>query len=212
MKHRHDHRDPQPGDANRPASHQQQVPHYAARQEPPVSPVHDRDRRTGDADRRAGNSLYDGMPSVANRGDAPGGRSAVGRSAARHGSPQHGRGDGGQSYADNRITDAIIRRLREDPQIDASQILVMVDGGVVTLSGDVPDAPTRQRAESLVTAIRETRKVHNRLHVDDGSAAAGPPGRAIRSGRDQYGSGFSSSERDDPVYDDTTSNGWPSRR
>jgi hypothetical protein len=68
----------------------------------------------------------------------------------------------------------------------------------------------KRRAEDLVALASGVRDVHNRIRVDDGSASAGPPGQAVRSGYDQLGSGFSSSERPDPVYDNPTrDSNWP---
>jgi osmotically-inducible protein OsmY len=124
------------------------------------------------------------------------------------------RGRGPKDYvrADDRIADDIVQRLSDDPHIDASEILVMVESGDVTLTGNVPERRMKHRAEDLVADASGVRDVHNRIRVDDGSRSAGRPGEAIRSGHDQIGSGFSSSERMDPVYDNPRDDSnWPGR-
>jgi osmotically-inducible protein OsmY len=122
------------------------------------------------------------------------------------------RGRGPRDYVrpDDRIVDDVIGRLTDDEYIDASEILVMAEDGVVTLSGNVPERRMKHRAEDLVADASGVRDVHNRIRVDDGSASAGRPGESVRSGRDQLGSGFSSSGRPDPVYDNPTDDSnWP---
>ena len=124
------------------------------------------------------------------------------------------RGRGPRDYVrpDDRIADDIIDRLTDAPHIDASEILVMVEGGEVTLTGNVPERQMKRDAENLAAEASGVRDVHNRIRVDDGSASAGRPGEAIRSGRDQLGSGFSSSDRPDPVYDNMQEDSnWPGR-
>ena len=138
----------------------------------------------------------------------------------RDSGPSHGvgagshRGRGPRDYVrpDDRIVDDVIDRLTDAPHIDASEILVMVENGEVTLTGNVPERLMKREAENLAAEASGVRDVHNRIRVDDGSASAGRPGEAIRSGRDQLGSGFSSSDRPDPVYDNMQQDSnWPGR-
>jgi hypothetical protein len=122
------------------------------------------------------------------------------------------RGRGPRDYvrSDERITDDIIDRLTDDERIDASEVLVMVEAGVVTLTGNVPERAMKHRAEDLVADARGVRDVRNEIRVDPGAASFGRAGEAVRSGRDQLGSGFSSSERPDPVWDNPTEDSnWP---
>lgn len=42
----------------------------------------------------------------------------------------------------------------------------------------------KHRAEDLAAAASGVRDVRNRIRVDDGSASGGPPGKAVRQGRD----------------------------
>jgi len=161
--------------------------------------------------------LYRGLPSVTNRSWGParqddgfgypgqGGygesrRELTERSTAARPGGHRGRGPRNILRSDERIADDLIERLTRDEDIDASEILVAVDAGAVTLTGDVPERRMKHLAENLAAAVQGVRDVHNRLHVDKGAASFGPPGRAVRSGFDQQGSGFSSSsfdQRDD---------------
>ena len=97
------------------------------------------------------------------------------------------RGRGPRDYVrpDDRIVDDVVDRLTDAPHIDASEILVMVENGVVTLTGNAPDRDMKREAENLAAEASGVRDVHNRIRVDDGSASAGRPGEAVRSGRDQ---------------------------
>jgi len=121
-----------------------------------------------------------------------------------------GRGPAGYVRSDERIVDDVIDRLTQDEHIDASEILVKVEAGIVTLTGNVPERHMKRLAENLVADASGVRDVHNVIRVDDGSASAGLPGQAVRSGHDQLGSGFSSSERLDPLFDNAKDSNWPS--
>lgn len=167
--------------------------------------------------------LYRGMPSLTNRvwtgprddeGFGYPGQGGYGdfRSASAQ-PPQHsparpaghrGRGPRNIMRSDERIADDLIERLTRDDHIDAREILVGVDAGVVTLTGEVPERSMKHLAEDLAVAVQGVREVHNRIRVDRGSASFGPAGRAVRSGDDQQGSAFSSSSFDqrDDVDDD----------
>jgi hypothetical protein len=165
--------------------------------------------------------LYRGMPSVTNRswgtpkqddGFGYGGQGGygesrgdpTGRGASERAGGHRGRGPRNILRSDERIADDLIERLTRNEDIDASEILVAVDAGNVTLTGEVPERRMKHLAEDLAAAVQGVRDVQNRLQVDRGSASFGPPGRAVRSGLDQQGSGFSSSSFDqrDDIDDD----------
>ena len=112
-----------------------------------------------------------------------------------------GRGPQGYVRPDERIRDDIIDRLTDDDDIDASQILLMIEDGVVTLTGNVPERGMKHRAEDIAAEASGVRDVRNEIRVDNGAASFGRPGEAVRSGNDQLGSAFSSSARPDPVWD-----------
>ena len=126
-----------------------------------------------------------------------GGRDFREREAGGH------RGRGPKDYVrpDERIRDDIIDRLTDDEEVDASEILLMVEGGVVTLTGNVPERRMKHRAEDIAAEATGVRELRNELRVDNGAASFGRPGEAVRSGNDQPGSAFSSSARPDPVWD-----------
>lgn len=180
MRHRHE---DEHGDRQRhPGEQSAQPPHYAG-------------KRDEDA-------LYDGLPAVTNHEWGPEDVGDAHQSTPPHAtsvSGHCGRGPQGDARPDASIVDDIIGRLTDDEHIDAGEILVMIEGGVVTLTGNVPEHAMKHRAEDIVADANGVRDVHNRIRVDDGSRSAGQPGESIRSGRDQQGSGFSSSARPDPV-------------
>lgn len=161
--------------------------------------------------------LYRGMPSVTNRtwgaqgqddgfgypgqggyGESrgPSRNESSGRGGSERAAGHRGRGPRNIVRSDERIADDLIERLTRDEDIDASEILVGVDAGTVTLTGEVPERRMKHLAENLASEVQGVREVHNRIQVDKGAKSFGPPGRAVRSGFDQQGSGFSSSEFD----------------
>jgi hypothetical protein len=108
------------------------------------------------------------------------------------------------------IADDVIDRLTDDPWLDASEILIAVHDGLVTLTGNAPTRAMKRRAEDVAAMASGVRDVRNEIRVDDGLASFGRPGEAVRSGRDQPGSGFSSSDRADPVFDTPREHpNWP---
>ncbi|MDB6164237.1 MAG: hypothetical protein JWL98_1669 [Xanthomonadaceae bacterium] len=122
-----------------------------------------------------------------------------------------GRGPRGYVRPDESIADDVIARLTDDHAIDASEILLSVEHGLVTLTGNVPRRAMKRRAEDVAAMASGVRDVDNHIRVDDGSASIGLPGQAVRSGHDQLGSGFSSSARPDPLYDNPSDDSnWPS--
>ncbi len=65
--------------------------------------------------------------------------------------------------------DSLAREIHEilttDPELDATDIEVVVEGGAVTLSGDVEHPDAKLLAEELTESIAGVRLVHNRLVV-----------------------------------------------
>lgn len=80
--------------------------------------------------------------------------------------------------SDTLIGDDVVRSLGQHGR--ASQVLVQVKDGRVTLSGDVPDRQAKQEVEELVAAIGGVREVRSTLHVDSGEHSFGTPGQAVR--------------------------------
>lgn len=94
-----------------------------------------------------------------------------GRSAAGpHGVGYGGRGQRGYIRADDRILDDVCERLKWDPEVDATEITVRVENGVVKLSGAVDTRYAKRRAEDVAGAVRGVRDVANELRVGRGEA------------------------------------------
>ena len=162
--------------------------------------MHDEGRReTAGGKERAG--LLHDMPSVTNRGTGPwseadtygyegmGGRGQFDR-------PGNFRGVG-PAREDRALQEDINERLTLDADIDAHDLSVIVREGTATLSGTVPERRMKHCAEELALSVGGVRDVDNRIKVGIGAESFGPPGRAVRSGLDQQGSGFSSFEREE---------------
>lgn len=96
---------------------------------------------------------------------------------------------------DDRLREAVADRLDAEGRLDANQVLVTAEDGVVTLTGEVHEAWMRDCAEDIARTVTGVREVRNTVGCDDGSASFGPPGEAVRSGNDQRGSAFSSSSK-----------------
>jgi len=111
------------------------------------------------------------------------------QSAAPHGAGHRGRGPRA-ARTDSAIADDLYDRLTDDELLDASEILLGVDAGVVTLTGEVPIREMKHRAEDHAARVRGVREVHNHIRVDNGMASFGPPGAAVRSHLNQTGSAY----------------------
>lgn len=141
----------------------------------------------------------------AQSGHGRGGSDFAGPERHSAGLDYRGRGPRNHVRSDDSIVDELIERMTDDDRLDATEILVMVESGVVTLSGEVPERRMKHRAEDLADAVRGVQDIENRIRVDSGASSFGPPGQAVRSGENQLGSGFSSSGRiSDPLSDDAT--------
>lgn len=127
---------------------------------------------------------------------------AVRREARGAGGSHHGKGPRNYRRSDESIADELIDRMTDHDELDATEILLLVEDGVVTLTGEVPERRMKHMAEDLAEQVRGVQDIHNRIRVDNGSSSFGPAGQAVRSGDNQVGSGFSSSgRREDPLAD-----------
>ena len=90
---------------------------------------------------------------------------------ARNSERQQEQRDGGERRIAQRRRpdDALARELQEiltkDPELDATEIEVEVEGGAVTLRGVVDSNDARLLAEELVESVTGVREVHNNLKV-----------------------------------------------
>jgi hypothetical protein len=101
-----------------------------------------------------------------------------------------GRGPKGYQRSDERIREELCDLLTASPDIDASDLTVVVKNCEVTLEGSVDDRWTKRHAEDVAEGVSGVRQVHNRLQVQ----AAGQQGRpGEESGSGRFGNGGRSS-------------------
>jgi len=79
-----------------------------------------------------------------------------------------GRGPKGYQRSDDRIREDVCERLTQHPEIDASEIDIIVSAGEVTLSGSVDDRDQKRTAEDIAENIFGVREVHNQIRVSKG--------------------------------------------
>jgi osmotically-inducible protein OsmY len=77
-----------------------------------------------------------------------------------------GRGPKGYQRSDERLKEDLCDRLTADPEIDATEIEVLVQNGEVTLQGSVPERAMKRGAEDSAEEISGVQQVHNRLRVE----------------------------------------------
>lgn len=114
------------------------------------------------------------------------------QSAYREQGARNHRGRGPRSYArsDQRIEEDLNERLTEDALIDASDIEVVCQQGVVVLSGEVDDRWMKHRAEDIADACGGVKDVDNRIRVrgrDHAVLAAGPESGGRRENAGRFG-------------------------
>lgn len=85
------------------------------------------------------------------------------------------RGIGPRSYrrSDERIYEDVCEALTDDEAVDASDVEVAVQAGVVVLNGSVPDRRMKALAEGIAYGCRGVRDVQNELRIEAGSVAEG---------------------------------------
>jgi hypothetical protein len=79
--------------------------------------------------------------------------------------PHVGKGPRNWTRSDERIHDEVCAALERHGHVDASGMDVAVQGGEVTLSGNVPERSMKRLAEDVAAACAGVRDVHNRLRV-----------------------------------------------
>jgi osmotically-inducible protein OsmY len=82
------------------------------------------------------------------------------------GSPQSSRGQRARRRPDESLAREISEVLTNDPELDATEIEVQVEGGAVTLSGTVTSSDAKLLAEELAESFPGVREVHNRLTIE----------------------------------------------
>jgi hypothetical protein len=91
--------------------------------------------------------------------------------------PYAGRGPKSYQRSDERIREDICEHLTVHPAIDASEIVVVVTNGEVTLSGSVESRAIRRLVEALTDAVPGVKDIHNNLQVSQGSPSGHIPPR-----------------------------------
>jgi osmotically-inducible protein OsmY len=76
-----------------------------------------------------------------------------------------GRGPRGYRRSDERIREDVNERLTDDWRVDASDIEVSVDNGLVTLAGRVGSRTEKRRAEDVAESVSGVTDVSNQLRV-----------------------------------------------
>jgi hypothetical protein len=80
--------------------------------------------------------------------------------------PNHsGRGPKGFQRSDARIHEEVCERLTHDPHVDATDIEVLVNDAVVTLSGTVDDRQSKRNAEDLAHEVWGIKDVQNQIRI-----------------------------------------------
>ncbi|HSJ75437.1 MAG TPA: BON domain-containing protein [Gemmatimonadales bacterium] len=118
-----------------------------------------------------------GKPAESSEDDAPSGdwqRHGTGAGSAGRGQEglsfpeQRGGGErriGQRRRPDDALARELLEILTKDPELDATEIEVEVEGGAVTLRGVVDSSDARLLAEELVESVTGVREVHNNLKV-----------------------------------------------
>lgn len=119
----------------------------------------------------------------------PGGRGELFAESWTLTGPYAGRGPKGYKRSDQQIIEDACQRLERDGDVDASEIEVTAEDGVIRLRGTVSDRRTKRRAEDCVESVYGARDVMNELRVaaqgqgegDSGRRASGQRTRGARS-------------------------------
>jgi hypothetical protein len=97
--------------------------------------------------------------------------------------PYAGRGPRGYQRSDERIRDDVNDRLTDDPWIDAGDIDVQVQAGIVTLTGKVESRDDKRRAEDVAEVVSGVRDVSNQLRVERREGVLEKVGDAVTGSR-----------------------------
>jgi hypothetical protein len=107
-------------------------------------------------------NVQENLRSLSNRSAATG-YGTTANVAARGG--MFGKGPKGWRRSDERIRDEVCEALSNDHHVDASEIDVKVESGIVTLTGTVGDRHTKRAAESCIEHLSGVEDVRNDLRV-----------------------------------------------
>ena len=77
---------------------------------------------------------------------------------------------------DKAIMSMVEQRLKEDRQLKSAKINARVDGGIVTLTGEVKSLALSSRASEVLSDVPGVRAVRNDLNYEPRSSSVTPPG------------------------------------
>jgi osmotically-inducible protein OsmY len=121
------------------------------------------------------------------------GSQSGGMSGSQYGGSQYGYGGSGQGMhrgkgpknfqrSDDRIKELICERLTDDPDVDASEVTLNVQGGKITLEGTVDSRQTKMKIEDIADQFA-THEVQNNLRVQkQGSSSSESGGKSSMAG------------------------------
>jgi hyperosmotically inducible protein len=122
-----------------------------------------------DADDRTAGERLDGAVAEAKRETNEMQRDAQQAMNSAERSMERTADNAGQATTDMAITAKVNAALVADDQLKATQINVDTREGQVTLTGEAPDAQSRERASTLASAVDGVRQVNNQLVVNRNS-------------------------------------------
>lgn len=130
------------------------------------------ERWGGEYGRQFGRGQYGGGQQYGSGQAGPGQYRSGQYGAGQYGGSRHGPGEGphrgkgpkGYQRSDERIKEMICERLREDPDIDASEVTLTVQGGKVTLEGTVDHRDTKNAIEDVAEQLGVS-EVQNNLRI-----------------------------------------------
>jgi osmotically-inducible protein OsmY len=99
-----------------------------------------------------------------------------------------GRGPRNYQRSDERISDEIHQYLTYHPELDATDVDVTVDSGIVTLKGAVDSRRAKRLAEDLSEEVFGVKEVHNELRVNRGDFSNMGPMENEKINRGRIGS------------------------
>ena len=106
-----------------------------------------------------------------------------------------GRGPKGYQRSDERIHEEVCECLTDDHFIDASDIEIAVQGGIVTLTGTVSSRHEKRHAEDLIENLSGVKDVHNSLRVGSDSARGEPTAQTLSNAEQSPGRSESSAQQ-----------------
>ena len=112
---------------------------------------------------------------------------------SEYGSSQYGYGSSGQGIhrgkgpknfqrSDDRIKELICERLTDDPDVDASEVTLNVQGGKITLEGTVDSRQTKMKIEDIADQFG-SHEVQNNLRVQKQSGGRTSPSATGGAGK-----------------------------